>query len=77
MEQIVPMVKQAPGFAGAYWGRASDGAYAVSFVLFDSRAAAESFAAVVDTNPEEREQYGVEPSGWLAVTEITATAEPE
>ena len=31
--QIVPMVKEAPGFVSAYWGRVADGNEAVSFVL--------------------------------------------
>ena len=73
-EQIVPMVKQAPGFVSAYWGRAVDGAESVSFVVFDDQAAAEAFAATVNTDPEDRGQYGVEPSGRLAIVEISATA---
>jgi hypothetical protein len=73
-EQIVPMVKQAPGFVSAYWGRAVDRAESVSFVVFDDRAAAEGFAANVDTDPEDRGQVGVEPSGRLTIVEISATA---
>jgi hypothetical protein len=73
-EQIVPMVKQAPGFVSGYWTRAVDEPEAVSFVVFENRAAAEGFAAMVETNPEGREQYGVESSGWLKITEIAATA---
>jgi hypothetical protein len=68
------MVKQAPGFVSAYWGRAVDGADAVSFVLFDNQAAAKQFAATVNTDPEGREQYGVESPGWLSIVEIGATA---
>lgn len=73
-EQIVPMVKQAPGFVCAWWGRAVTGTESVSFVVFDDRGAAEAFAAHVETDPENRGQFGVEPSGRLAVVEITATA---
>jgi hypothetical protein len=73
-EQIVPTVKQATGFVSAYWGRSVDGADAISFVLFENQADAERFAAVVDTDPEDREQYGVESSGWLSIVEINATA---
>jgi quinol monooxygenase YgiN len=73
-EQIVPMVKQAPGFVSAYWARAVNAPESVSFVLFDNHADAERFAAVVRTDPEGREQYGVESSGWLSIVEIEATA---
>jgi hypothetical protein len=73
-DQIVPMVKQAPGFTCAYWGRAVDGPESVSFVVFDDRAAAEAFAANVDTDPEDRGQVGVKPSGRLTIVEISATA---
>lgn len=73
-EQIVPMVKQTPGFVRAYWGRALNEAESVSFVVFDGRAAAEAFAANVDDDPEDRCQFGVEPSGRLAIFEVTATA---
>ncbi len=73
-EQILPSVKQASGFVSAYWGRAVDQAESVSFVIFDDQAAAEAFAANVDTDPEDRGQFGVEPSGRLAIFEISATA---
>jgi hypothetical protein len=74
-EQILPMVKQVPGFVCGYWGRAADGApEGVTFVVFDDQAAAEGFAATVNTDPEGREQHGVESSGWLTIVEIAATA---
>lgn len=73
-EQIVPMVKQAPGFVSAYWGRSVDGADSVSFVSFDNRANAERFAALVNTDPEDRAQYGVESSNWFSIVEIEVTA---
>jgi hypothetical protein len=73
-EQIVPMVKQAPGFVSAYWGRAVDGPESVSFISFDNQADAEQFAALVNTDPEDRAQYGVESSSWFSIVEIQATA---
>jgi len=73
-QQIVPMVKQAPGFVSAYWGRAVDGPESVSFVSFDDQANAERFAALVNTDPEDRGQFGVESSGWFSIVEIQATA---
>lgn len=72
--QIVPMVKEAPGFVSAYWGRVADENEAVSFVLFEDRGTAQGFADVVNSDPEDRERAGVEP-GWLTVTEIVATAQ--
>lgn len=72
-EEIVPMVKSAPGFVSAHWTRAVDGGEHVSFVVFESRAAAEGFAQVVRSDPHGREEHGVE-SAWLAVTDVIATA---
>jgi quinol monooxygenase YgiN len=72
-DEIVPMVKQAPGFISAYWGRSVDQADSVSFVSFEDRTDAERFAAVVDTDPEGRSQYGVA-AGWLSIVEIIVTA---
>jgi hypothetical protein len=68
-DQIVPMVKQAPGFVSGYWGRTADGAEAVSFIVFEDQAAAEGFAATVESDPEDRAQAGVEP-GWLTTVEV-------
>ena len=72
-DQIVPMVKAAPGFVSGYWGRAADGVEAVSFVVFEDRSSAEGFAEVVGSDPEDRARSGIEP-GWLTITEIVATA---
>jgi hypothetical protein len=72
-DQIVPMVKQAPGFVSGYWGRAADGVQAVSFVVFEDQAAADGFAATVESDPEDRARAGVE-AGWLTITEIVAVA---
>ena len=73
-EQIVPMVKQTPGFVSAYWGRDVTGSESVSFVVFDDQGSAEAFAAMVDTDPTDRGAGGVEPSGQLTIVEIVATA---
>ena len=72
--QIVPMVRQAPGFVSAYWGRDLTGSTAVSFVVFDDQANAEAFVAMVNTDPVDRGAEGVEPSGQLTIVEIAATA---
>ena len=73
-EQIVPMVKQAPGFVSAYWGRDVTGSESVSFVVFGDQASAEAFAAMVNTDPTDRGAGGVKPSGQLTIVEIAATA---
>lgn len=72
-DQIVPMVKAAPGFVSGHWSRAADGVEHVSFLLFDDQASAEAFADTVRSDPMDRARSGVEPA-WLAVTEIVATA---
>jgi hypothetical protein len=73
-ERIVPSVAAAPGFVSAYWGLAPDAAESVSFVLFDERAAAESFAAYVGSDPQGRGSDGVGGAEPLAVYEISAVA---
>ncbi len=73
-EQLVPITKQAPGFVSAYWGRDVTGPESVTFVVFDDRASAEAFAAMVNTDPTDRGARGVEPSGGLTIVEIAATA---
>jgi len=72
-DQILPMVKQAPGFVSGYWGRAADGVEHVSFVVFEDQATAEGFAAVVRSDPEDRARAGVEPD-WLTIVELVAVA---
>jgi quinol monooxygenase YgiN len=75
VEQIVPKVKQSPGFVTAYWCRTLDDSEAVSFVAFDDRAQAEAFAAVVQSDPGNRSQHGVEQGdSGLRVVEVTTTA---
>jgi hypothetical protein len=72
-EEIVPMVKAAPGFVSAHWSRALDGIAHVSFVVFENQASAEGFVKLVESDPHGRDEAGVE-SNWLTVTEIIATA---
>jgi quinol monooxygenase YgiN len=44
-EQVVPQVKQAPGFVSGTWARSADGKHGHSMVLFQSKEAAEAAAA--------------------------------
>ena len=43
-EQIVPMVKQAPGFVAGYWTRSDDGSNGQSMVVFESEEGAQGMA---------------------------------
>jgi hypothetical protein len=75
VEEIVPAVKAAPGFASAYWCHSADGTEAVSFVTFDDRANAEQFATYVRNDPHRRDANGVAMDGpGLRVVEVIATA---
>jgi hypothetical protein len=44
-EQVVPRSQQAPGFLDGYWMRSDDQTRGLSVELFDTRDAAEAFAA--------------------------------
>jgi hypothetical protein len=50
-EQVVPRVKQAPGFVAGYWTRSDDGSNGRGMIVFESadaaRAAAEQLRANV------------------------------
>jgi hypothetical protein len=43
-DQIVPTVKQAPGFVAGYWTRSQDGSNGQSMVVFESEEAAQGMA---------------------------------
>lgn len=45
-EQVIPMVKQAPGFVGGYWVRLDD-SHGTSMVVFDTEEQARSGAPEV------------------------------
>jgi hypothetical protein len=46
-EQVVPRVKQAPGFIAGYWTRPEDGSNGLSMVIFDSKESAEAAAEMI------------------------------
>jgi hypothetical protein len=70
-EQIVPLVRQSPGFVAGYWlgdratGRTS------STVILEDEEAARHFQAFVAGNPANREQAGVTLES-LTIVEVTA-----
>lgn len=74
-DQTVPMVKRAPGFITAYWGRAVDRARERQFALCDNHATAERFTTVVTTDREGRGRYGVETPDWFRIIEIEEPAQ--
>jgi heme-degrading monooxygenase HmoA len=39
-EQVVPRVKNAPGFVAGYWSRSDDGSNGLSMIVFESEDAA-------------------------------------
>ncbi len=45
-EQVIPMVKEAPGFVGAYWVRLDDG-HGTSVVVFETEEQARARAPEV------------------------------
>jgi hypothetical protein len=51
--EIVPRVKQAPGFVAGYWVRIQDGDKGRGTMVFESEEAARAVAAQVQENPGE------------------------
>lgn len=45
--EVIPRVKQAPGFVGGYWTRSDDGRNGLSMVLVESEEAARQVAEQV------------------------------
>jgi len=61
-EQIVPRVRQAPGFVAGYWTGSEDGHDGLSMLVFESEDAARAAAEMVSsgTAPETVTLEGVE-----------------
>ena len=51
-EQVVPRVRQAPGFVAGYWTRSGEGADGLSMLLFESEDNARSAADMVREGAE-------------------------
>lgn len=47
-EQVVPRVKQAPGFVAGYWTRGEDGT-GLSLIVFESEDAARNVAQMIES----------------------------
>lgn len=73
VERIVPGVKQADGFISGYWSEPSELGEAHTFIVFQRREQAESFAERVRQNAPNRESRGVR-DDELIVAELMAHA---
>jgi hypothetical protein len=52
-EQVVPRVKQAPGFVSGYWARADDRSNGQAMIIFESEDAARAAADQLRANVPE------------------------
>lgn len=46
-EQVVPRVKQAPGFVAGYWTRSADGSNGRAMIVFDSEETAQGATEMI------------------------------
>ena len=53
-EQVVPRVKQAPGFVAGYWSRSDDRSSGQGMILFESEEAARAAAEQLRANIPDR-----------------------
>lgn len=49
-EEVVPRVKQAPGFVAGYWTRSEDGTGGLSMIVFESEDAARTVAEMIESS---------------------------
>ncbi len=72
-EQVVPMVRQVPGFIAGYWlgNRGEDKTY--TLIVLEDEESAQRFKALVESDPTNREQAGVSLES-LIVAEVVAEA---
>ena len=70
-EEVVPRVKQAPGFVAGYWTRSDDGSNGMSTIVFESEEAAQGAKQALEQrlpNEDAVELQGAE------VREVVASA---
>jgi hypothetical protein len=63
-EQVVPRVKQAPGFVAGYWSTSGDKSNGLSMVVFESEDAARTVAQMIES------QMGADEGVTLEGTEV-------
>jgi hypothetical protein len=49
-DEVVPRVKQAPGFVAGYWTRSEDGTGGLSMIVFESEDAARTVAQMIESS---------------------------
>jgi hypothetical protein len=72
-EEIVPLVKSQPGFVSGYWMHDPETGKNHTAMIFDSRASAEGFKALLESRTQRAAQAGVT-SDTLTTVEIIADA---
>jgi hypothetical protein len=50
-DQVIPRVRQTPGFLKGFWTRSADGAIGTSMVVYDTQQQAEEAAKMVRNSP--------------------------
>jgi heme-degrading monooxygenase HmoA len=70
-EQVVPRVKQAPGFVAGYWTRSEDGDGGLSMMVFESEDAARGVLQMMESQAPQDEGVKVE---GIELREVVANA---
>ncbi len=72
-EQIVPSVRQSPGFVSGYWTHDPSSGKDYTVIVFEREDAARSFKAVVEGNSQGQAERGIALES-LSVAEVLAEA---
>ncbi len=76
LQRIVPGVAQLPGVVNGYWSDFADPGQSHTFIVFETRETAESFAAQVLGNTKNQAASGVRNIS-LDLLEIQAALDPD
>ncbi|MPZ00467.1 MAG: hypothetical protein GEU97_21305 [Actinophytocola sp.] len=72
--EVVPQVKQHPGFVSGYWMRDPETGKAHSTIVLDSEESARSFKELVHGSRQAQARVGIT-NDTLALVEVTAAAQ--
>jgi len=72
-DRIIPMVRVRPEFVSGYWNQDRVTSRSYAYLVWQSEAAARSFAAMVEANASGRAAFGVHLES-IAVVEVLASA---
>jgi len=70
-EEVVPRIKQAPGFVAGYWTRSEDNGNGLSMIVFESEDAASTVAQMIQSQMSDDEGVTLE---GTEVREVVASA---